>query len=214
MKTDDLIAVLAQDSAAVSPRRAPGRLALACLFAVLGASAILMLGLGVRPDIHFAMRTPAFWMKAGYTLALALAGFALTLRFGRPGRRPGNGPLLVIAVVFGALALLGAVEMMSAPVAARPGQWLGVSWRQCPIRILAISAPAYLAIVWGLRGLAPTRLTLGGASAGLLAGALGATIYGLYCQETTAAFVVTWYSLGIAVCVALGALLGRRLLRW
>ena len=34
MKTDDLIAVLAQDSAAVSPRRAPGRLVLACLFAV------------------------------------------------------------------------------------------------------------------------------------------------------------------------------------
>jgi hypothetical protein len=214
MKTGDLIAALARDTPPVSPRRAPGRLALACLFAVLGAWAILKLGLGVRPDIHFAMRTTAFWMKAGYTLALALAGFALTLRFGRPGGRPGNGPLLGIVIVFGALALLGAVEMLAAPVAQRPGQWLGVSWRQCPLRILAISAPAYLAIVWGLRGLAPTRLALGGASAGLLAGALGATIYGFYCQETTAAFVATWYTLGIAACAAVGALLGRRLLRW
>ena len=33
--------------------------------------------------------------KAGYTLALAACGFALTLRMGRPGARP--GPALTVA---------------------------------------------------------------------------------------------------------------------
>jgi hypothetical protein len=62
--------------------------------------------------------------------------------------------------------------------------------------------------------MAPTRLRLAGAAAGLLAGGVAATVYGLHCQEMTAAFVVTWYSLGVAASVAVGALLGPRLLRW
>jgi hypothetical protein len=65
-----------------------------------------------------------------------------------------------------------------------------------------------------LRQLAPTRLRLAGAGAGLLAGALGATVYGLHCPETGAAFVATWYSLGVATWAAIGAALGPRLLRW
>ncbi|MDQ2861234.1 MAG: DUF1109 domain-containing protein [Pseudomonadota bacterium] len=55
---------------------------------------------------------------------------------------------------------------------------------------------------------------MAGAAAGLLAGAAGATVYGLYCDETAALFVVTWYTLAIAVCAAIGALLGARWLRW
>jgi hypothetical protein len=47
-----------------------------------------------------------------------------------------------------------------------------------------------------------------------LAGGVGATVYGLYCQETAAAFVATWYTLGVAACAAVGALLGPRILRW
>ncbi len=33
-------------------------------------------------------------------------------------------------------------------------------------------------------------------------------------MEMSAAFVVTWYSLGVAGCVTIGALTGPRLLRW
>ena len=91
---------------------------------------------------------------------------------------------------------------------------MGDSWRVCPFLILAISAPAYLAVVWALRGMAPTRLRLAGGAAGLLAGGVGATVYGLHCREMSPAFVVTWYSLGVASCVAIGALTGPRLLRW
>jgi hypothetical protein len=62
--------------------------------------------------------------------------------------------------------------------------------------------------------LAPTRLALAGAAAGLVGGATGATAYALHCVETSPAFVLVWYSLGLAATSAPGALLGRRMLHW
>jgi hypothetical protein len=213
MKTDELIAALAANAAPVAPGALRRRLALALLVATAAATALVLVWLGMRPDIHFAMRKAAFWIKAGYTLALAACGFSLTLRMGRPGARP--GPALAIApVVFGALAVLAAGELLSAPAGLRIDELMGDSWRVCPFLIVAIAAPVFAAAIWTLRGMAPTRLRLAGASAGLLAGGVGATVYGLHCQEMSAAFVVTWYSLGVAACVAIGALLGPRLLRW
>ena len=64
------------------------------------------------------------------------------------------------------------------------------------------------------RRLAPTNLRAAGAVAGLAAGAFGATLYGLHCPEVSASFVVTWYSLGIAIPTAIGAIFGPQLLRW
>lgn len=213
MKTDELIAALAADTAPVASGALRSRLALACLIATGAALALVLVWLGMRPDFHLAMRTAAFWIKAGYTTALAACGFALTLRLGRPGAR--LGPAAAIApMIFAALAVLAAVELLTAPPGKMPGELMGSSWRACPFLILAISAPAYAVVVWALRGMAPTRLRLAGAAAGLLAGGVGATVYGLHCQESSAAFVVIWYSLGVAASVGLGALLGPRVLRW
>lgn len=53
-----------------------------------------------------------------------------------------------------------------------------------------------------------------GAAAGLLTGAIAATAYGLHCPEATAAFVATWYTLGMAAAAGLGAVVGRFALRW
>ena len=80
--------------------------------------------------------------------------------------------------------------------------------------ILALSLPALIAMIWALRGLAPTRLHLTGLAAGLLAGAVGAAAYALSCEEQSIAFIAAWYSLGIALSGALGGALGGRLLRW
>jgi hypothetical protein len=74
--------------------------------------------------------------------------------------------------------------------------------------------PIYACLIVAVRGLAPTRPPLAGAAAGLAAGALAATLYGLHCPEQAAVFVVTWYTLGIATATALGAVVGARLLRW
>jgi hypothetical protein len=80
--------------------------------------------------------------------------------------------------------------------------------------LAALSAPALFAALWALKGLAPTRLALAGAAAGLLSGALGALAYALHCPELAAPFLALWYSLGMLMPAAAGALLGRVLLRW
>ncbi|MGA8293552.1 MAG: NrsF family protein, partial [Rhodoplanes sp.] len=53
-----------------------------------------------------------------------------------------------------------------------------------------------------------------GASAGLVAAALAATVYAAHCTDDSPLFVATWYSLAIALVVAVGAVLGPRVLRW
>jgi hypothetical protein len=213
MKTDELIARLAAETAPVPRGALRARLALASLLATAAAIALVLVWLGMRPDIHFAMRKAAFWIKAGYTLCLAACGFALTLRMGRPGAKPGLA-LAIAPALFAVLAGLAAFELLNAPMPMWRNALMGDSWQVCPLLILAISAPVWLAVVWALRGMAPTLLRAAGASAGLLAGGIGATVYGLHCQEMSAAFVVVWYSLGVAACAALGALLGPPLLRW
>ena len=59
-----------------------------------------------------------------------------------------------------------------------------------------------------------TRLRAAGGAAGLAAGAWAATIYCLHCPETSAIFVLTWYSVGIMLAAGAGAVLGPRLMRW
>ena len=49
---------------------------------------------------------------------------------------------------------------------------------------------------------------------GLLAGAVGAFGYAFACEEASPAFVAAWYTLGMLMAGALGALLGPRVLRW
>ena len=124
MKTDELIAALAADASPVAPGSLRRRLALALLVATAVATALVLIRLGMRPDIHFAMRKAAFWIKTGYTLALAACGFSLTLRMGRPGARP--GPALTLApVVFAALAALAAAR---AAAQRRPGSGWTSGW--------------------------------------------------------------------------------------
>ena len=70
------------------------------------------------------------------------------------------------------------------------------------------------AVLWAMKGLAPTRLVLAGAAAGLLSGAGGALVYALYCIEMAAPFIGIWYLLGMLIPAVAGALIGPRLLRW
>jgi hypothetical protein len=69
-------------------------------------------------------------------------------------------------------------------------------------------------VIWALRKGAPTRLKLSGAVAGIVAGGLGAADYALGCKSDTIPFIAIWYGLAIALCAAIGALFGPRLLRW
>lgn len=213
MNTDELIALLARDAAPVK------RLGIGPTFAglaLVGAAAaflILVPWLGIRPDLAEAVTGTTYWMKTLYTLGLGVAGFALVERLSRPGAKGVVGWSL--AAFFAAIILaLGIYQILSTPPDAMMAALMGSSWDKCPWRILALSIPGLALGLLAMRRYAPTRPALAGAAAGLLAGGVAATVYGLHCQEIAAPFVALWYTLGIFLTTTLGATLGSRLLRW
>ena len=212
MKTADLIAELAESAAPVAPASPRRRLAAMVAVGGLLAFAMLLPWLGLRP-LGVAIRLPSFWMKGVYTAALAVAAWTVAARLSRPSGRV-LGPVIVILAILLFMISMGAMDLWRTPAADRAHVWMGGSWDQCPFNIMVLALPIFVLGILAVRRLAPTRLVATGAAVGLMAGAAAATVYGLHCDEHTAAFTATWYSLGIVVCAAIGALLGPRLLRW
>ena len=154
-----------------------------------------------------------FWMKWIYTASLGAGAVFAVTRLARPTRASLRGLWLLSLPVL-VLAVVGIGEMAATPSRKWLAMWLGASWRICPWMVLTLALPIFVGLLWSFRRLAPTRLRAAGAAAGLAAGAWAATIYCLHCPEVSAIFVLTWYSLGIVLAAAAGALLGPSLLRW
>lgn len=213
MKTDELISLLARDAAPVESGALPRRLSVLTLAGAAAALVIMIPWIGFRPDLMDAFVDRTFWMKAAYTIGLGIAGFLLAERLSRPGANARLGWTLaaVCAVLILALAV---AQLMTMPSAEMRSAIMGGSWSVCPWYIFVLALPGLAAILWTMRRFAPTRTTFAGAAAGLLAGGVSATVYGLHCDENTAAFVALWYSLGIGMTALTGAIIGSRVLRW
>lgn len=213
MKTDELIALLGADAAPV-PRRAPTRrVGIALAVSLPLSAALLFAAFGPRRDLVEAMFWPMFWVKVLFPIVIAAAGFVLVQRLARPGVRGGLAWPAAMAPVLLIWALALFDWNMAAP-ADRSAMLWGPTWRSCAFNILALAMPTFVAAIGALRSLAPTRPALAGAAAGALAGGVGGAVYAVHCIELASPFLAVWYVAGIALPVALGALLGPRLLRW
>ena len=213
MKTDDLIAALAHDVEPAPPHAVARRIGVGIALGAVLSTAILFLWLGVRPDLMPAMATGPFWMKFAYVLSLAALGFGLIDRLARPD---GDGAVFakLIIVPMVVMAALAVYQLAGASGDLRLTMLLGGSYRVCALNIVIVSSPVFVGVIWAMRSLAPTRLALAGAAAGVLAGAVGAFIYAFHCTEVAAPFMSIWYTMGIALVGIVGALLGRSILRW
>ncbi len=213
MKTEELVKMLASGAGAVRPHAAARRYASAVGWGLLGAALLMVLMLGVRHDLARAVLLPMFWVKVVFVACLAAVSLIGAMRLSRPGSRLGwtTGALAAPVLAMWALA---AFVLLRAPANVRAQLFFGETWDSCPFLIAMLSVPAFIAVFWAIKGLAPTRLRLAGAAAGLLAGAIGALVYCLHCPELEAPFVGFWYLLGILIPTAVGSVLGPRLLRW
>ncbi len=213
MKTNDLVKLLATGEGSVDRHVIARRYTVALSVGVIAAT-LLMLGmLGVRADLAEAVRLPMFWVKLGFVASLAVASLLAVLRLSRPGQQL-NGVRYALVTPLLIMFLLAAIVLINADPSQRLALLLGSTWTQCPLLIALLSGPAFIAILWAMQGLAPTRLRLAGTAAGLLAGAIGALVYCLHCPEMEAPFIASWYLLGMLIPAATGTLLGCRVLRW
>lgn len=212
MKTDDFIRALAADN--VQPRTGPASGLLAALVAGFVVSFVMfMLLLGPRPDIAIAATHPRFLLKFVVTLSLAGAAAVLSLRLVRPGARTWPAAAgLVVAPVLVAAGVLS--ELVLVPSAQWEPRLVGNNAAVCLTFIPLLSLPLLPAALIALRAGAPTRTTLTGAVAGLLASGLAATLYAAHCIDDSPLFVATWYTIAVAIVVTVGAVVGRRALHW
>jgi hypothetical protein len=213
MKTDALIEQLSENAVPVRGGAVVRALVLGLSGGALVSFALMVLWLGIRPDLMPAMQTGAYWMKFFYTLLFAVAGFWTLERLSRPGA-PSRMQMILEALPFALIAVWSAMKMVMAPADARMKMLMGSSHQVCPWRIAILALPVFVGVFWSMRRLAPTRPVMTGAIAGLLAGATGAFIYAFHCDESAAPFVALWYTIGISLMGLLGAALGRMLLRW
>lgn len=213
MKTNDLIAALAADCAPVEPVRADRRFLIQLAAGAMLALAAMFMLMGTRADLAAAAFSSMFWIKLLFPASLAIAALVALRRLGYPGMRLGRAPAaaaLPVALVW----VMAGLAMLAAPAGERLALVQGETWIECPFSIALLSVPALALALRATRELAPTRLALAGAAAGLFAGAAAAFAYALHCPETQAPFLAVWYVLGILIPTGAGALLGRRLLHW
>ncbi len=213
MTTGDLVALLARSGAATEANAVARRYAMALGWGAFGATLLVALTQGVRPDIADAARLPMFWIKLAFPAALVALGLVAAARLSRPGARLGGLPAMLAVPVIAMWALAAFVLANAAP-GTREGLLFGFTWTVCPTNIAMMSIPAFIGALWAMKGLAPTQPVLAGATAGLLAGAIGALAYALHCPEMEAPFLAIWYVAGMLIPTAAGALLGPFVLRW
>ena len=213
MNTDDLVKLLATGAGPADTGAPARRGAAAMTLGVAGAAALMLSLLGINPELARYTSLPMFWVKLAFPALLVVAGLAAASRLARPGASLAGVPGALAAPAI-AIWVLAGIALVNAAPGERVRLLLGSTWTVCPFNIAMLSIPAFVAILWAMKGLAPTRLRLAGAGAGLLAGALGALVYTLHCPELAAPFLGVWYVLGMLIPAVLGAIVGPRVLRW
>lgn len=208
MSTNELIDALVVDLAPVDRSRADRRFFGKLAFGVGVSLAIMLLLKEPRADVDSAAARPMFWMELVVLAGIALVAMTALHRLGYPGRR--LGWVAGAAALSTTAAGLTAAASLLTPGARLP--LLADGWLECLVGIGLLSVPTLGFALWATRELAPTRQAVAGAAAGLFAGAV-AVLFSAFSGDAPAYLLVCSLP-GMSVPVAVGALLGRRVLRW
>jgi hypothetical protein len=156
---------------------------------------------------------PRFLFKFVVTLTLALTALMLGFRLARPGV---DTKWLERALLIAPMLLVGGVliELLTVSASFWSAKLIGSNFKLSLIFIPLLAAPLLAAGLLALRHGAPSRPSFAGAVAGLMAGGFGATLYAANSTDDSPLFVATWYSLAVIAVAIIGALLGRKVLRW
>ena len=181
--------------------------------AIVTAAAVFQVSLGIRPDFAaVATGSLRFVFKFVITVSLAAAAFVAAQRLSGPEAAPQALRWLVTAPLL--LAVAVGIELLATPAADWAPLLIGENAKYCLTYIPLIGIGPLAAFIAVLRHGAPIRPALAGAVAGLLAGGLAATLYGVHCTDDSPLFVAVWYSLAIAGLAGAGARLARLFVRW
>jgi hypothetical protein len=213
MKTGQFIDLLSADVQPVRRGTVGKTLILALVIGGAAAFALMLVTVGLRPDLFEGTGSLLLAIKLLFTMSLAAIGTLFLVAASHPGRNA-RRRLAFTILPFLAIASLGLGAILLATPMSRHDMVFGQEWLTCLICIPLFAIAPFAALIWALRKAAPTDLRRAGAGAGLVAGALGATAYAFHCPGDSLPFIAIWYGLPIVFWTFLGAILGPRLLRW
>ena len=214
MRTDELINTLVADHAMQpGPKLVRHGLVMAIIAGLAISSALFSLTLGVRPDILSALSTWRFDLKLSVNLVLVIAAAWVALRLSSPTTTPLSA---MRALLVPALLLLAAVvyELVTVPSPEWLARAMGINASMCFMSIISLSLVPLMGVIYALRQGAPSSPAGAGAVGGLLAGAVGATVFAMHCTNDSPLFVAIWYALAIGLVATVGLLAGQYVLRW
>jgi hypothetical protein len=188
-------------------------LALATVPAVAIALGLHLAILGLRPHLISLLGDPRILFKLGLTILLIGLSARMVLRLVKPAADV-RGPAVSLAIVPALLAAAVIAELIVLPESLWIRRAIGSNAAFCLMSIPFLAAVPLAGTLLALRQGAPENPSVAGAAAGLFAGAIGAACYTTHCPDDSPLFVAAWYSLAIGFVAAVGALAGRRLLRW
>jgi hypothetical protein len=213
MKTDELVALLSTNLEPVDRRSVARTLYVALAAGSIVSLGIMVVGLGIRSDLMTARAFAFLLLKLAFTVAIVGVASIYLTRLARPGGERKTSEVLV-AIPFGAIALLSVISLGVAPSSHWNRMILGDEWVECLLSIPIIAIVPFAVTIFAVRRAAPTNLARAGAFAGLIAGGVSAMAYAFHCTDDSFPFVAVWYGGTIALCTLAGAALGPRLLRW
>ena len=213
MKTDQLIEMLSTNVEPVQQGRVRKTLAGALVVGGAAAFCLMLTTVGLRTGVTDGLLPGYLTLKLLFTLSLIGVGAALLERLMRPGQ-DGRKLFAFLFLPFFIVVCAGVASLIFGQPMAWGRMMFGMHWATCLLCIPLFAVVPFAALIWALRRGAPTNLKRAGAIAGLVAGALGATAYAFHCPDDSVPFIAIWYGTLVALCGAIGAMLGPRLLRW
>ena len=179
----------------------------------LGLAVFHIAGAPIRPGYLQVIGQPLIAVKQIVPLLIVITAAPLVALLARPEVRLSINtlPLTVALVILPVLAVSTLSPMTDdARIVAINGE----GFVECLISIVGLSVGLIAAQILVLRRGAVTRPLSAGGIAGLAAGAIAAVAYAFICTEDSPGFFGLWYSIGILIAGALGALAGKFYLRW
>jgi hypothetical protein len=213
MKTDELIETLGATVERVEDRWFRNAFIVALIVGAALAVCVMQAVLGMSASALREGHLGVMILTAVLVVGVVAGGTSYLLKAAYPGmavRAP--TALLVLFVVAFICASVGG--LLAVHPGARSAMIFGPRWTICLTCIPLFAIGPFIALIWVLRRGAPTKPRSTGAVAGVVAGAVGAGACALHQPVSSLPFLGLWYVGPILLCALLGALLGRRVLRW
>lgn len=231
MNTDELIQRLAHD-AQLQPLKDLVMKKIALILSIVLALSLATLWwiVGIHPEFRVLVQTPIYWLRMGLMVFVCVSALHMMLQLSQPFSnlqrlrlQAGSSAAAIVAIV-GTSQLPGlpseAMVIAQAHGWALAGVELGedtsvwhILW-QTSGTITLLSLPVFVALIWVMKKMAPSHPALAGASAGFAASALGALEYSFNSPYDLNEYSNFGYLICMAILPLLGAIVGRRWLKW